>query len=160
MDKHNYVWAILVAFLFLLLACENNYKDGMKEYEAEEYELALEYFNRISEGEDNFEESQKMIQAIDSIFEAERIEQARQDSIARITSYQKRIFRELIRKQDEATEMAQNRYPNDIHQQIDYETQLDEQFTEEIADRWEITRDSISAISLKGVQEGWPMPDL
>lgn len=74
---------LIFVSIALLAGCSNDkhYEDGMREYQAGQYEKALESFNRVSEDDEYFQDSQVMIMNIDStLSERKRLEE-KQDSI-------------------------------------------------------------------------------
>ncbi len=151
---------MIIVAIVLFIGCANNYRDGVSKYEAGNYEKALEYFNKISKEDKYYDYAQEMIADIDSILKEQRLEQARRDSIAEIVNIQKSIFYELVKKQDQAAKEAMQQYPNDVFKQGDLVSQLDDQYSQEIANKYNISPDSLSSISYKGVLERWPIPDL
>jgi len=160
MKKQIYIWSFLISLLFFISGCKSDYSQGMDFFEQEEYEKAIDYFNKVDENNEHFVQSQKMITKIDSIFEQQRIEQERKDSIARVRGYQKRCYRELIALQESAIEKADERYPdyaNDWEKHTEYVDELDSINLQKLLYNYVISEDSLNKILVKAVEEKWDL---
>jgi hypothetical protein len=84
MSKKSQLLVVVIS-TFFIISCTDNYENGMKNYNLEKHEIAQSHFNKVPEGNVNYNESQKMIATIDSILtqkefdriEAEHLEQKR-----------------------------------------------------------------------------------
>lgn len=66
------------------------------------------------------------------------------------------IFKEIIRAEDRATAEAESRYPSDILKQIDLEAELKENYKDELAKKYGLTRDDLKNIGVEGIVNHWP----
>ena len=65
------------------------------------------------------------------------------------------VFREIARLEKKATDEAIQRFPSDINKQIDLETKLDEKYKDELAAKYQLTRDQLQSIMVEGVKNLW-----
>ncbi len=157
MKQNFYLSVMTFTLIFILVGCTNNYRDGVSEYEAGNYEKAIEYFHEISEEDEYYDETQIMIAKIDSILEEQRLEQERQDSIAKIVREQRQIYRELQQMQEKAIQQADKRYPNpnDWEKHTDFVDKLDKINEQKLIDSYNISKDSLIQIVVKATEERW-----
>lgn len=73
----------LLVITLLLISCVNNYEEGIKLYESEQYSEAIPYFEKIPRSDENFHNAQMKILDIDSILSIKSAEELRLDSIAK-----------------------------------------------------------------------------
>lgn len=73
--------SVIVFALFLIGCQRNHYSEGMRQYERKNYDEALEAFNNVKESDDFYDESQLMIETIDSILDNKKLLQFFQDSL-------------------------------------------------------------------------------
>lgn len=66
------------------------------------------------------------------------------------------VYREIWNGESRASEGAIRRYPNDIDAQSDYESVLYERYMDEIAQKYNITRQQLWDIGTEGVVKQWP----
>ena len=70
----------------------------------------------------------------------------------------KRIYKEIITAERRATDEAMERAPADINKQIDLERELAEKYKDELARKYNLSKDQLFSIGIEGVTNQWPGP--
>lgn len=70
----------------------------------------------------------------------------------------KKIYKEIIVAERRATDEAMVREPSDIYKQIDLEQKLAKKYKDELAIKYNLTKDSLSSIGIEGVTNQWARP--
>ena len=68
------------------------------------------------------------------------------------------IFREIVQAEDDATNAAMSKYPNDVVRQIDYEGQQVEANKENLRKKYRLSKQEFDEIGIEGIKKKWPMP--
>jgi len=66
-----------------------------------------------------------------------------------------KIFKEIRAAEKKALSISQQKYPNDIMKQIDYEDTLLNKYKKEIRDKYKISKSQYSKIMVEGVKNNW-----
>ncbi len=85
-----------------------------------------------------------------------RIGQEPEEKFGLSEEQRKQVFKEIAAAELRATDEAIEREPSDINKQIDLERELTEKYKNELAQKYNLSRDQLDAISLEGVQN-WVM---
>jgi len=72
----------------------------------------------------------------------------------------KKVFEELVPAEDRANKEAERRFPTDFKKQATYSQELEAKYTAEVAEKYKLTEEQLSKISVEAFEKGWPLPEL
>ena len=84
MKQKKHYRLLIFCMTMLLASCTDNYKEGIKNYNENNYDNALTYLNKVENSDENYDKAQSKIVEIDSILTQMKIEKSRKDSIAAV----------------------------------------------------------------------------
>ena len=70
----------------------------------------------------------------------------------------KRVFYEIVQAEDRAYDDALQKYPSDVQKQWDLKDMLENQYKNQVAAKYGLTRAQLDTIAGEGLAKDWPLP--